>query len=234
VTVVSAGGDLGLETIVGLAAGAAMGLAAGFLIQQLPDWAIDERYEGLVSLGTGLIAFGAAELLHGNGLIAAFTAGLALGIVRHEVPDVFHRRNENVLNVLQLVAFALFGALVVETGWQYDTLALVAFVIFALVVARPVSVLAVFVGVRLNRPEKLFIAWFGPKGIASMLFALFVLNSTAPDRTLIFDVAAFTILASIVAHGLTDTVGASWVERRMSERGRRPEAQAGNSPGAPR
>jgi sodium/hydrogen antiporter len=219
VTVISAGADLGLETIVGLAAGATTGLAAGFLIKQLPDWAIDERYEGLASLGAGLVAFGFAELVHGNGLIAAFTAGLTFGFVRHEVPDVFHRRNENVLNVLQLVAFALFGALVVETGWGYDTLALVGFVIFALAVARPLSVLLAFIGVRLDRPEKLFIAWFGPKGIASMLFALFVLNSTAPDRTLIFDVAAFTILASIVAHGLTDTVGASWVERRVSRRG---------------
>jgi NhaP-type Na+/H+ or K+/H+ antiporter len=66
-------------------------------------------------------------------------------------------------------------------------------------------------------PYKLFIAWFGPKGVASMLFALFVLGSTAADRTLIFDVAAFAILASIVAHGLTDTVGARWIERRLGQ-----------------
>jgi NhaP-type Na+/H+ or K+/H+ antiporter len=226
VTVPSAIGDLGLETLVGAGIGGLVGVAAGMLIKALPQWAIDERYEGLVSLGTGVLAFGVAELVHGNGLIAAFVAGLTLGIVRHEVPDVFHRRNENVLNVLQLVAFALFGALVVETGWDHDTLALIAFVVFALVVARPISVLLAFVGVRLDAPEKLFIAWFGPKGIASMLFALFVLNSTAPDRTLIFDVAAFTILASIVAHGLTDTVGAAWVERRIS----RAAAHASGSP----
>ena len=219
VAVSSAAGDLGLETVIGLAAGAVVGVGAGVLIDRLPDWAIDESYEGLVSLGAGVVSFGVAELLHGNGLIAAFTAGLALGLVRHEVPDLFHRRNENVLNVLQLVAFALFGALVVETGWDYDTLSLVAFVPFALLVARPLSVLVAFIGVRLDRPEKLFIAWFGPKGIASMLFALFVLNSTAPDRTLLFDVASFTILASIVAHGLTDTVAASWIERRMGDAG---------------
>jgi NhaP-type Na+/H+ or K+/H+ antiporter len=58
-------------------------------------------------------------------------------------------------------------------------------------------------------------AWFGPKGVASMLFALFVLKSGAPDRSVVFDVAAFVILASIAAHGLTDTVGARWIERRM-------------------
>jgi hypothetical protein len=67
------------------------------------------------------------------------------------------------------------------------------FIAFAPFVARPASVLLACTGVRPSRLEKLFIAWFGPKGIAWMLFALFILNSTAPDRTLIFDVAAFTM-----------------------------------------
>lgn len=58
--------------------------------------------------------------------------------------------------------------------------------------------------------------WFGPKGVASMLLALLVLGSEAPNRTLVFDVAAFVILASIAAHGLTDTVGARWIERRLA------------------
>jgi NhaP-type Na+/H+ and K+/H+ antiporter len=70
--------------------------------------------------------------------------------------------------------------------------------------------------VRFERPEKAFIAWFGPKGIASMLFALFILNSGVEQRALVFDVAAFTILASIVAHGLTDTLASRWIERRLS------------------
>lgn len=56
-----------------------------------------------------------------------------------------------------------------------------------------------------------FVAWFGPKGVASMLFALFVLNSQAPDRSLVFDIAAFVILSSILAHGLTDTLAARWI-----------------------
>jgi len=66
-------------------------------------------------------------------------------------------------------------------------------------------------------------AWFGPKGVASMLFALLVLGSTDVNRTLVFEVASFTILASIVAHGLTDTVGANvlvrWLGREEAARG---------------
>ncbi len=115
-----------------------------------------------------------------------------------------------------VVTFFLFGALIVVTGFQGSILALVAFIVVTLLVARPLAILLSFARSRLDRPERLFVAWFGPKGVASMLFALFVLSSQAPDRTLVFDVAAFVILASIAAHGLTDTVGARWIERRMA------------------
>ena len=81
--------------------------------------------------------------------------------------------------------------------------------------ARPAAVWVSFVGVKMPGPQKLFVAWFGPKGVASMLFALFVLQSTAADRTLVFDVASFVILASILAHGLTDTVGAKWIQSSL-------------------
>jgi NhaP-type Na+/H+ and K+/H+ antiporter len=86
-----------------------------------------------------------------------------------------------------------------------------------LLVARPAALLLSLARTGLPRPQKLFMAWFGPKGVTSMLFALFVLKSGAPDRSVVFDAAAFVILASIAAHGLTDTVAARWIERRMRE-----------------
>jgi NhaP-type Na+/H+ or K+/H+ antiporter len=214
-SVAGAAGGLALESLIGLLVGVALAWGAGAGLGRLPDWAITSRYEGLYALGLGLAAFGVAELVHGNGLIAAFCAGIALTLVRRELPDVFHELNENVSSILQVVAFAVFGALVIDTGLETDALPVVLFAVLVLFVVRPASVMLSFLGVRLDRPEKLFVAWFGPKGIASMLFALFVLNSTAPDRTLVFDVAALTILASILAHGLTDTVGARWIERRV-------------------
>ncbi len=208
-------GGLAIDTAVGVAVGAGVALAAAGALDRLPEGALERRYEGLYALGVGLATFGVAELAYGNGLIAVFCGGVVLAVGRHEVPDVFHEFNESVGSVLQVIAFAIFGVLVVETGINVDVLPLAAFVGFALLVARPASVLLSFVGGQLNRPERLFVAWFGPKGIASMLFALFVLDSSAPDRLLVFDVAAATILASIVAHGLTDTVGARWIERRL-------------------
>jgi sodium/hydrogen antiporter len=120
-----------------------------------------------------------------------------------------------VSSIFAVITFFLFGALIVATGYEGPVWALFVFIPLALLVARPVAVVAALAGTRLPRPQKLFIAWFGPKGVASMLFALFVLDRSVAHGSLVFDVAAFVILSSIVAHGLTDTIGARWIERRM-------------------
>ncbi len=203
------------EALVGALIGIGLAVAAGRLLSRLPGGGITHKYEGIYALALGFVAFGLAEVTYGNGLIAAFVAGIALAVARHEIPAAFSDFNESVSATFQIVTFFVFGALIVATGWDGSVWPLLAFIGFALLVARPAAVWASFVGVPMPRPEKLFIAWFGPKGVASMLFALLVLGSTAPDRTLVFDIASFVILASILAHGLTDTVGARWIARRL-------------------
>jgi NhaP-type Na+/H+ and K+/H+ antiporter len=68
--------------------------------------------------------------------------------------------------VLQVGVFFVFGALIVSVGWSHGIPALIAFIVFALVVARPLAVIAALAGTRLSTPVKVFIAWFGPKGVA--------------------------------------------------------------------
>ncbi len=212
------GGEAGKllgEAVAGGAIGLAIGWIGGRLHHRVPGGGITPRYEGIFAVGLGLIAFGAADVTWGNGLVAAFVAGIALGVTEHDIPDAFAVFSENVSAIFQVLTFFVFGALIVSTGYDGPIWPLVVFIPFALLVARPLAIFASFIRMRLPRPQRLFIAWFGPKGVASMLFALFILNSQAPDRSQVFDVAAFVILASIVAHGLTDTVGARWIERRM-------------------
>ena len=204
------------EAVVGALIGIVLAVIAGRLLQRLPSGRMEPKYEGAYALGLGLAAFGLADVTYGNGLIAAFVAGIALAATRHEIPTAFQEFNESVSAVFQIATFFVFGALIVATGWEGSVWPIILFIAFALLVARPAAVLLSFVGVRMPAPYKLFIAWFGPKGVASMLFALLVLGSTAPDRSLVFDVASFVILASILAHGLTDTVGARWIERRLT------------------
>jgi NhaP-type Na+/H+ or K+/H+ antiporter len=216
------GGDAGTEAakLVGEAAfgavvGVALGLAGGWFHHHVPR-GITPRFEGIFAIGLGLAAFGVADVTFGNGLIAAFVFGITLGASEHEITERYAIFSENVSAIFQVITFFVFGALIVATSYHDDIWKLFVFIPFALLVARPVSVLTALAGNRLPQVQKLFIAWFGPKGVASMLFALFVLDRAVADGSLIFNVAAFTIVASIIAHGLTDTVGANWIERRMA------------------
>jgi sodium/hydrogen antiporter len=216
------GGDAGTEAAhllgeaaFGVVVGIALGVAGGRLHHHLPGGGITARYEGIYALGFGLAAFGIADVSFGNGLIAAFVAGIVMGVVDHEIPDAFVEFAENISAIFQVITFFVFGALIVATGYHGDIWRLVLFIVVALLVARPAAILLAFVNSRLPRAQKLFVAWFGPKGVASMLFALFVLKSQVGDSGRIFDIAAVTILCSIVAHGLTDTLGTTWIERRI-------------------
>jgi NhaP-type Na+/H+ or K+/H+ antiporter len=216
------GGNAGSEaaTLLGEAAfgavvGVALGLGGGRLHDRLPGGGLTRRYEGIYAVGIGLAAFGFADVTVGNGLIAAFVAGIALGAAEHEIPENFIDFSENISAIFQVLTFFVFGGVIVALGLDSDAWPLFLFIPFALLLARPVAVLAALGGTGLPRPHKLFIAWFGPKGVASMLFALFVLDAAVNNGELVFEIAAFTILFSILAHGLTDTVGASWIERRM-------------------
>jgi sodium/hydrogen antiporter len=203
------------EAVFGACVGAVVGYLGGRLHHHLPGGGITARYEGIYAVGFGLVAFGLADVTIGNGFIAAFVAGIVMGRAEHQIPDAFVVFSENISAILQVITFFVFGALIVATGYGGEWWRLALFIVFTLVVARPLAIAIAFLRERLPGSQKAFIAWFGPKGAASMLFALFVLRSHVPARPVIFAVAAFTILGSILAHGLTDTVGARWVERRL-------------------
>lgn len=224
IVLASPGGDAGQEglellgeTGVGAVIGVALGMAAGRITQHLPMGGLARRYDGIYALGVGLLAFGLADVTFGNGFIATFTCGIALGVAKHDIADDFEVFSENLSSILSVLTFFAFGALIVATGYGGAVGLLIVFAAFALLVARPLAVAISMLRVRLPGPHRAFIAWFGPKGVASMLFALFVLKSAVGERDLIFEVAAFVILASLIAHGLTDTVGSNWIERRVSD-----------------
>jgi len=225
------GGDAGGEALslvgeaaAGVVLGLTLGYAGGRLLPLLPGGGITHRYEGLFALGLGLFTFGFAEVTIANGLVATFVCGLALAMAEHEIPEAFVGFSENISAIFQVLTFVAFGALIASTGYAGSVPALLVFIALVLLVARPLAIMVAFVRARMPLAQRAFIGWFGPKGVASMLFALFVLNSQAPDRTIVFDIAAFVILASILAHGLTDTVGAGWIERHIDtdEGGREP------------
>ena len=213
----SEAGELAGEAAFGAVVGIAIGWLGGFVHRVVPG-GVTAVYEGIYAVGFGLLAYGLADVSFGNGLIAAFVAGITLGYSEHQITQRFTAFSENVSAIFQVLTFFVFGAIIVATGYDGPIWALIAFIPFALLVARPAAVMVSLAGTKIPGPEKAFIAWFGPKGVASMLFAILVLDAGVANDVLVFDVAAFAIVASILAHGLTDTVGASWIERRMGRR----------------
>ena len=99
-------------------------------------------------------------------------------------------------------------------GWV--ALALVAIVFF---IARPLAVWIALAGTDTDGSTRLFMGWFGPKGVATITFALLVIDRRVSGGGRIFDLAALTVLCSIVLHGLSDTPGAEWIARRSQRAG---------------
>jgi NhaP-type Na+/H+ or K+/H+ antiporter len=129
---------------------------------------------------------------------------------------VFEARADDIVEIVKLGIFVVFGALLTLDGLFTDGWAAVAIVVVTLLVARPVAVAIALAGTRVSRSALAFMAWFGPKGVATMTFSLLVLGSGVPAGERIFDLAALVVLCSIVAHGVTDTPGSEWMARRAA------------------
>jgi NhaP-type Na+/H+ or K+/H+ antiporter len=209
--------DVGL----GFAFGLAMGLLASLLMPRGSLQAgIPEHQKSLYALGTAFATYGATSLPpEGNGLIAVFTAAIVLGIRRPDLRHSFESRADDIVEIVKLGVFVVFGSLLTLDGLFGDGGAVVAIAAVTLLLARPVAVWIALAGTGRAAPEKAFMAWFGPKGVATMAFSLFVLSAGVAEGERIFNIAALAVMCSILAHGLTDTPGVGWIARRTTERG---------------
>jgi sodium/hydrogen antiporter len=186
--------------------------------------------KALFALGVAFLAYGAAVLQPAaNGFISVFVCSITLGILRADIRESFERRSEELVEVVKLGIFVVFGALLtlpllLSEGW-----AAVAIVVFLLVVARPVAVFLALAGTDTDAATRGFMAWFGPKGVATMTFSLLVLGELGSAAEPIFSIAALAVFCSVLVHGLTDTPGAQWLARREQRR----RESAPLAPGAP-
>jgi len=210
------------DVSLGFATGAAIGFLAARLMPRGRALGVEvtAHQKALYALGAAFAAYGIAVLEpEANGFIAVFVCAISLGILRPDIRECFEVRSEDLIEVVKLAIFVVFGALLTtdvlfEEGW-----AAVGIVAFALLVARPVAVFVPLAGTRqVGRDGKAFMAWFGPKGVATMTFSLFVLTSGATDAERIFGIAALAVLVSIVAHGISDQPGSEWIARRAEAR----------------
>jgi NhaP-type Na+/H+ or K+/H+ antiporter len=219
--------------VLGFAVGIVVGFAAAWLAPR--DGRLQEGIPGyqrsLFALGVAFVAYGTAVLTpHGNGLIAVYVAAIVLGVRRPDVRGYFERYAADLVELVKLGIFVVFGALLTLHGLFGSGWAAVGVVAVTLLVARPVAVFAALARTPTDIATRAFMSWFGPKGVATMTFSLLVLSQRIGEGTTIFNLAALTVFCSILAHGVTDTAGAEWLARRAEanedasdRRGRRGE-----------
>jgi len=130
---------------------------------------------------------------------------------------MFEHRADDVVEIVKLGVFVVFGSLLTIHGLFTDGWAAVGVVVVTLLIARTVAVWIALAGTGVDRAEKAFMAWFGPKGVATMTFSLLVLAASFEGNERIFNLAALCVFVSILAHGLTDTPGSEWIARREGQ-----------------
>ena len=193
---------LGLDLFV-------LGPGAGILVGLLGVAALDlirkrigvrRDYESLYSLGIAFTAFAAAEAVHGSGFLAAFAAGMTIAALDVELCDCFIEYGGVTAEMLLLFTFVLLGSSLIWSGFTVINGATLIFTAIIVVIRTPVYLLSL-VGSGVDLRGRLLIAWFGPRGLSSLLLILLPVFAGVPGSDRLFSICSLAVLVSVVFHG---------------------------------
>ncbi|MBA3652639.1 MAG: cation:proton antiporter [Actinobacteria bacterium] len=206
-----------------LAGELALGVALGFVIPwvaialERQRWfGSTVKYEPLNAFAIATIVFAASSLTSANSFLAAFTAGITVATFSPAVRDSFREFGELLSELLKLAAVMIFGAVLTTRMISAVPIGGFVFAIAALVLARPAGLQVALVGSQLDWRERAAASWFGPKGFASVVYGLLILESGTPRSNQLFALIAAVIALSIIAHSSTDVLVAHWFARAES------------------
>lgn len=202
-------GPLGFESarlalelfLLGPGAGVAVGLLAlGALELVRRKTGVRRDYESLYSLGVAFAAYAAAEAVHGSGFLAAFSAGLTIAALDVELCDCFHEYGQTTAEMTLLFTFILFGSSLIWQGLLVLDLTTLLFAL-AVVLVRPIAFFLSLARAKLDRRSRLLIAWFGPRGLSSLLLILVPVFAGVGGSEQLFVICCLVVLLSVVLHG---------------------------------
>jgi len=192
--------EIGIGLIVGL--GVVLVTAGLMRLVGIGEW-IEGVWSRLFVATLAITCFAAAQALGGSGLIASFTGGVLFGsLARRHKHEVLHA-GEVLGETLTLFTWVFFGAAVVGQIFGEVSVAAFIYAVLSLTVVRMLPVFLALTGTGLGTHAKLFVGWFGPRGLASIVFAVMVVNSPTPGGHGLAVVVAITVVLSVIAHGLS-------------------------------
>ena len=181
---------------------------------------LTETWIQIPIVALALICFAAAQLAGGSGFIAAFSGGLLFGALAKEHRADFLRAAEGTGDTMALITWVIFGSVVVGHAIGHFSWIILLYAILSLTLIRMLPVFFSLAGLNVSTEGKLFMGWFGPRGLASIVFAVIVVNANVPNSGPIATTVVCTIMLSIIAHG----VSANPWARAFGERSRGHEA----------
>jgi NhaP-type Na+/H+ or K+/H+ antiporter len=202
-----------LSPLIGLAVG---GFGAWLMNRVDAKLGIRREYQALYGIGLVLAAFAAAQALQGDGFLAAFFAGLAVSIFNVSLCDCFLEFGETTAEMAMLLAFVLFGAVFSTLLWTVPLVPVLILAVLALGVIRPAAMWLVLARARLSNMARLFIGWFGPRGLNSLLLVLLAVEANVPGAEYLMAVTGVVVLVSVIAHGASATPLSAWYGRKVA------------------
>lgn len=201
------------QFVFGPVIGGAVGWLGGKLIDRTSEkeW-MNHTFQQLAAISLAILAYALAEWVHGNGFIAAYFSGLLLAIRSKEIRHRIKEFGEAESQIMVLFVFLLFGLILVPLSFPHWDLRALLYAFLSLTVIRILPVLISLRGTDLSNQLKWFIAWFGPRGIASVLYLLMmVIQLGAKGYERIISVITLTVLLSIFLHGITAVPYSRWI-----------------------
>ena len=206
---ISDGRSAGTLLLEEIGYGVVGGVAAGLLIAAVVIHAgrrdlIAPQWRQVIPAAGAALAYGIAVALHGSGFIAAFVGGMVFRLALKRDPEDLNELSEQVGNVLNGVTFVLFGAILLGPALGELTWDLALYAVLSLTIVRMLPVVIAMLGSRARPPTLGFLGWFGPRGLASIVFAVIVIEeSNLPHEHLIVLAIYLTVGLSVFAHGLS-------------------------------
>lgn len=205
-------GELATELGAGILLGVALPWIAA-KIEQSRFFSVAGEYKPIYAFTVGLLVYTISLLTHANTYLAAFAAGITVATVSPDLRDEFHRFGETVTELLKLAAVMVFGALISPNFFHEIAFNGYVFGLLALILARPAAMMLSLIGSELSWQERLAASWFGPKGFASVVYGLLILESGVAQANEMFHLIAIVIAASMIAHSSTDVPLARWFRK---------------------
>ena len=223
------GGDQGGASLaLGLVAkelgvGILVGLGLTFVGVKLASWCLQQGWfsdiwKQILVISLALACFATAQSLHGSGYIAAFVGGLLFGRLAGTSTHKLVHSAEGMGEMLALAVWVMFGAGVVGQAWAGMTWPIVVYSLLSLTVIRVLPMVVALSGTGEGLESKMFLAWFGPRGLASIVFVIIVAGYDLPGFSVLVHTVVCTVTLCVFAHGLTANAWARGFGRRSKAR----------------